>query len=167
MFEIGQIVVTRNSGVCQIISEEEINFGVGSKKYLILKPFFVNDDKATKIFIPYENIESNLRNLISKEEVYTLIDSISKMEKNWITDPKLRRTKFEEAHKNGNLKDIIQIIKSLYIQNEELKENKKTLSMLDREIFVKLQKDIYQEFAIVLNVNPSEVEKIIITKIIE
>ena len=167
MFEIGQIVVTKNSGVCQIISEEEINFGVGSKKYLILKPFFVNDDKATKIFIPYENIESNLRNLISKEEVYTLIDSISKMEKNWITDPKLRRTKFEEVHKNGNLKDIIQIIKSLYIQNEELKENKKTLSMLDREIFVKLQKDIYQEFAIVLNVNPSEVEKIIITKIVE
>ena len=80
MFEIGQIVVTRNSGVCQIISEEEINFGVGSKKYLILKPFFVNDDKATKIFIPYDNIKSNLRKLISKEEVYTLIDSISKME---------------------------------------------------------------------------------------
>ena len=63
--------------------------------------------------------------------------------------------------------DIIQIFKSLYIQNEEFKENKKTLSMLDREIFVKLQKDIYLEFAIVLNVNPSEVEKIIITKFVE
>ena len=32
MIKIGQIVVTKNSGVCKIITEEEMNFGAGIKK---------------------------------------------------------------------------------------------------------------------------------------
>lgn len=165
MFEIGQIVVTKNSGVCQIVSEEEINFGAGNRKYFILKPYFITDDKGTKIFIPYDNANDSIRQLLSKNDVLELIDSIPTMERSWITDPKSRRLKFEEVHKSGNLRNIIQVVKSLYIQNEELKESKKTLSMLDKEFFVKLQNDIYQEFAIVLNMELSEVAKYIIARI--
>jgi len=167
MFKIGQIVVTKNSGVCQIVSEEEINFGVGNKKYFILKPYFLNDDKGTKIFIPYDNAELNIRNLLNKNEVLDLINSIPQIEKIWITDPKMRRIKFEEIYKSGDLKKIFQIVKSLYIQNEELKENKKTLSMLDREFFIKLQNDIYQEFAVILDKNISEIENFVLSKMAE
>lgn len=165
MFEIGQAVVTKNSGVCKISGKEEKDFGAGSKCYYVLKPYFGADGDTTKVYIPEDRLDVNLRPVMEKNKVIDLIDSMPTIEKLWYSDPKIRKLRFEEIYKSGDLSKICQLVKSLYLQSQELKVARRTLSMLDREFLVKLQNDIYQEFAVALDLSPSEVERFISARI--
>ncbi len=157
MFNIGQIVVVKNSGVCSIVSKEKMNFGMGETEYFVLKPYFSNAN-STKLYIPEDKAVLNLRELVSREQVINLINSMPGINKVWYNDSKIRKQKFEEMYKSGDLKLLCQLVKSLYLQNEELKLNKKTLSIIDREFLDKIQAEIYQEFAVALQIKPEEVE---------
>ena len=63
MFEIGQLVVAKNSGVCIIINKENKNFGIGENTYYVLKPYFYNENE-TLLYIPEDKLEMNLRNMV-------------------------------------------------------------------------------------------------------
>lgn len=164
IMEIGDIVVTKNSGVCRIVAREEKNFGIGPKPYLILKPYFAKDTDQTKIYIPADN-DSLIRPLMKKEEILKVIDAMPSLEKIWYSDQKVRKMKFEEIYKSGDIYQICQMIKSLYLHNEELKLTKHTLSMLDREYLNKLRDGIYQEFAVALGISCQEVDEYIAERI--
>lgn len=159
MIEIGQVVVTKNSGVCEIISKEEMSFSVGKREYFILKPIF-NEQNQTKIYIPVDQ-ENLIRPIMKKEEVLNIIDEMPKMKKIWFSDQKIRKTEFEKIYRSGDIYKICQMVKSLYLHNEELKVAKHTLSMLDRDYLNKLREGIYQEFAIVLELPYEKVEAFI------
>lgn len=161
MFEIGQNVVSKNSGVCKIVDKERKDFGIGEQMYFILEPCFRADSALSKVYIPEKSAETQLRYVMEKQEVLSLIGTLSSLERLWYADPKIRRQKFEEIYKSGNIQKICQLIKSLYLQNEEMKKLKKTLSMLDRDFLDKLQKDINEEFAIALDMDLAEVPSFI------
>lgn len=159
MIEIGQVVVTKNSGVCEVLGKEEMSFSVGKREYFILKPIF-NEKNQTKIYIPID--QNNLiRPIMEKEEVLKIIDKMPKMERIWFNDQKIRKVEFEKIYRSGDIYMICQMVRSLYLHNEELKLAKHTLSMLDREYLNKLKEEIYQEFAIVLDIPYEKVEKYI------
>ena len=84
---------------------------------------------------------------------------IAKAEKFWENDPKQRRQMFEDMYKSKDLKSRYQLIKSLHLQNEELKKQKKSLSMLDKDFFDKIQRDIVEELSLVLEVSLEEARK--------
>ena len=50
MIKIGQIVVTKNSGVCKIITEEEMNFGAGIKNIMFYVQFLLKINHQKFIF---------------------------------------------------------------------------------------------------------------------
>ncbi len=162
--KIGNVVVTKNSGVCTIVDKQEMSFGGKNKEYFILKPYFENEKNQTKIFIPCDNL-TLIRPVLEKEKILEIINKMPKMTKIWDNDQKIRKAKFEEIYKSGDLYGICQIIKSLHLQNEELKLTKHTLSMLDREYYDSLKKGIYQEFAVSLGINYDEVETFIFNQI--
>ena len=163
MFEIGQKVVSKNSGVCIINHKELKNFGIGEQEYLVLEPYFKTGTGTSKIYIPEAKAEEQLRGLLDKNEVMTIIKKMGMIEKIWYTDPKIRRQKFEEIYRTGDVLSICQLIKSLYAQSEIMKQQKKTLSMVDREFLDKFVKDIHEEFAIVLDKDVRDIPKFIIS----
>ena len=81
--------------------------------------------QASKTYIPVDKADVQLRKLITKKEAKDLLKYISKAERVWENDPKQRRQMFEEMYKSRDLKNVCQLIKSLYLQNEELKKQKK------------------------------------------
>lgn len=164
MFKVGKAVVTRSAGVCKIIAVENHDFGIGEQPYFVLTPLFPKNANATKTFVPESKAEMSLRPVVKKADVLKIINSMPSIEKIWYSDPKIRRTKFEEIYKSGDLLKICQIIKSLFLQKEELKTNKRTLSMLDHEFLLKLRNDINEEFAVALKITPAEVDKMISEK---
>lgn len=161
MFEIGQKVVSKNSGVCIIDHKEMKNFGIGEQMYLVLEPYFKTGTGTSKIYIPEIKAAEQLRELLDKKEVMSIIQKMGSIERVWYTDPKIRRQKFEEIYRKGDVLSICQLIKSLYTQNEIMKQQKKTLSMVDREFLDKFVKDIHEEFAIVLDMDIQEIPKFI------
>lgn len=161
---IGDIVVTKDSGVCKIIDKEIKDFGIGPKTYLILRPYFAKETDQSKIFIPEDN-KNLIRPVMKKEEVLKVIDNIPLLESVWYTDQKIRRLKFEEMYRTGDVNKICQLIKTLVNRNEELKLSKHTLSMLDKEFLDKLKEGICQEFAIALNMPFESIESFIAEKV--
>lgn len=162
--DLGDIVVTKTSGVCRIVNKEEKDFGAGPIIYLILKPYFSLDEDTTRVYIPEKN-NNLIRPLMTKEKVLSLIDEMPKLERVWYSDQKLRKSKFEEIYRSGDVNLVCQAIKSLYLHNEELKQNKQTLSMLDRDYLNKLRESLYQEFAVVLDIPFLEVDNYIAERI--
>lgn len=156
MFKIGQKVFSKNSGICLIVAMEEINFGIGTQEYFVLESYF---NKGSKTYIPVNKADVQLRNLITKAEVKKLLKHLSSCERVWISDPKLRRQKFEEMYKANDLYIICQLVKSLYIQNEELKTQKKSLSMLDKDFLDKMMKDLKEEMSLALNVDLNKMQE--------
>ena len=57
--------------------------------------------------------------------------------------------------------EYVKLLKSLYLQNEQLKLTKHTLSMLDKECLNNLKKAIFQEFAVAFELPFDEVESFI------
>ena len=158
--KIGDIVVTKNSGVCIIVDKQEIVFGGNTKEYFILNQYFENENNRAKIFVPCDNL-SLIRPVINKEKVLEIIRQMPLMEKIWDNDQKIRKAKYEEIYKSGDIYGICQIVKSLYLQNEQLKLTKHTLSMLDKECLNNLKKAIFQEFAVAFELPFDEVESFI------
>lgn len=164
MFEIGQIVVTKNSGVCRIINKEKKDFGIGENIYLVLQPYFQTAN-STLLYIPEDKASFNIRQLINKQQALSLIDDFPNINRVWYSDSKIRHQKFEEMYKSGDLKKLCQLMKSLYLQNQDLKESKKTLSLIDLEFLNKLQTSLYQELSIALSIDINEINDFIKSRI--
>ena len=159
MFKVGQKVYSQTSGVCVISLMEKKNFGIGEKEYLVLESIFKK--QSLKTFIPADKADTQLRNLITKKEAKDLLKYIKTAERVWESDPKVRRQKFEDMYKSKDLKTICQLIKSLYLQNEELKKIKKSLSMLDKDFLDKLQTDIIEEMSLVFEISLEESKELL------
>ena len=159
MFKVGQKVYSQTSGVCVISLMEKKNFGIGEKEYLVLESIFKKQSSQT--FIPAAKADTQLSNLITKKEAKDLLKYIKTAERVWESDPKVRRQKFEDMYKSKDLKTICQLIKSLYLQNEELKKIKKSLSMLDKDFLDKLQTDIIEEMSLVFEISLEESKELL------
>lgn len=161
MFDIDQIVVKKDTGVYLIVGKENIDLGLGLQEYLVLKPYFRTNKGST--YLPSNKADEFLRYLISKEEAEDVIKSIPSLERFWINDPKQRKTEFDRLAKTGDLKNYCLVIKSIYLQAEDLRQNRKMLSTNDRNIYDKLKNAINEELSLVLDMKLEDVEPHIIS----
>lgn len=83
----------------------------------------------------------------------------------WIDDINLRKLKYLEILKKGNKKDIAALIRTLYLQKQERKKEGKKLNINYEKIMNEAEKLLNQEFALVLNIDQSEVVPFILEKI--
>lgn len=161
MFDINQIVVKKDTGVYLIVGKENIDLGLGLQEYLVLKPYFRTNKGST--YLPSDKADEFLRYLISKEEAEDVIKSIPSLERFWINDPKQRKNEFDRLAKTGDLKNYCLVIKSIYLQAEDLRQNRKMLSTNDRNIYDKLKNAINEEMSLVLDMKLEDVEPHIIS----
>lgn len=143
--------------VCKII-EIKANY-YQNKDYYVLVPV---SDTSLKNLIPIDS--SCLKKLITKDEIQKLI---SKMANIPIID--INSKQIENEYKNllssGKYEDLIKVIKTTYLRNQERLKNHKRLGDKDEYYFTKAENYLYQEFSIVLNMNIEEVKNYIIKAI--
>ena len=157
MFKIDSYVVYRKD-VCKItnITNKYNNL------YYELSPI---NDNSLKIDVLTSNNDS-IRELISKEDIYKIINSIPSI-KTIDLDNKYIENEYKELLKNSTHEDLISIIKTAYLRNNErIKQNKK-LSDKDKNYFEKAEEYLYNEFSIVLNMNYDDTKKFVIDKVKE
>lgn len=159
MFELNEVVIHKSAGACVICDIVTQNFGGGDNQYYLLKPkfpTFVN--KALEIYLPIARESEFIRKPLTKTAVLNLINSIPTMEKIWITDAKTRKLKFEQIHQSGDMKGLCQLIKLLYVEPEFFN---KPMSLTDRNFLNKIRTNVFDEFAVSLQIQPKEVENYI------
>jgi len=155
MFKAGEYVVYKRN-VCKI---KELKM-VGDKKYYVLEPI---DDKSLTISVLFDNSKV-LRSIISKEDSEKLIESIPHIEIIKIND-KTIENEYKTLINTGKLEDLIKIIKTTYLRNEERLSNNKKIGEKDENYFNKAETLLYNELSISLGKSYEDTKKYVFDKV--
>ena len=83
-------------------------------------------------------------------EVYSLINTMPHTESIWIEDINLRKEKYTKILKSGDNKQLVKLIRTLYLEKEKKKVEGKKLYVNDEKIMTDAEKLLHEEFALVL-----------------
>ena len=148
--------------VCKVkeIKKNKMN----GKDYYILVPI---NDESLIIDVPTDNRMGFIRNIISKEDAEKLIKKIPKIETLKNIDDKYIEKTYKELLYNGDLEDLIKIIKTTYLRNDfRIKSNKK-ISDKDKTYFEKAEEYLYNELSISLNMSFNDTKNYIFKSVQE
>ncbi len=157
MFNIGDYLIYRRD-VCQL---KEIKNN-DSKDYYVLVPI---NDKSLKIDVPIIKQCDNIRPLMTKDEILNLIKEIPKIKEVEIPDNRFVENEYKKLLLTGTEEDLIKIIKTTYLRNQERLDNNKKAGDKDNMYFKLAERYLYQEVSIVLNMSYDEAKKYIVDEV--
>lgn len=130
MFQENDVVMYEATGVCRVQKIGYPDFIKEQKRqYYFLKPLHSACDN---IFVPVDN-GAKMRKILTKEQAAKLVEEIPGMEATWIEDDSNRETVYKEAVQSFDCRELLKIIKCLYLKITERKnEGKKPLQMDER-----------------------------------
>ena len=135
---------------------------MNGKDYYILVPI---TDESLIIEAPTDNRMGFIRDVISKEEAEKLIKKIPKIETLKNFDDKYIEKTYKELLYNGDLVDLIKIIKTTYIRNDNRIKSNKKISDKDKTYFEKAEEYLYNELSISFNMSCDETKEYIIDEV--
>lgn len=164
MFKVNDTIMYGTQGICKIVEIAEKDFMGAKKEYYVLKP--INDAGAT-LFAPKNNvkIEAKMRRILSKEEIYELIEAMPYEEANWVSNENERREKYKGIIAGGDHVELIKMIKALYFHKEERETDGKHLYLSDERFLKEAERILYDEFQYVLKIQKEELLNFIFTRI--
>ncbi len=156
MFQVGDTILYGTRGVCKIQSIEELNFSGKKQEYYILIPVY---NQVSTFYVPIHNevLTKKMNHILSAEEIYELIRAMPDEKTIWIENENARRERFQAIISGNNRKELVQLIKTLYLHQEKQKEKGKKLHIADERFLKEAEKLLYNEFALVLDMEPNEV----------
>lgn len=165
MFNKGDTVLYGSSGVCRVEGTKQQELYDTMIEYLVLKPVY---DENSTVFVPVRNKElmSKIIPILSEKQVYEFIDNIPNEETIWIEDDKQRKQLYQDIISRFDRKQLVQIIKTLYLHKISQQEKGRKLHQCDEQILRQAEKLLYSEFAVALNIPVDEILPLI-TKQIE
>ena len=163
-YAIGDTVMYATQGVCRIVDIEKKEFAGVTAEYYVLKPVYTPN---STVYVPLANgtLTGRMRRLLSKEEVGALIQAMPQEPSVWIADENARKESHREVLAKGDHRQLIQAIKSVYLHRKELQEQGRKLHMTDERFFKEAEKMLYDEFALVLGIQPDQVLPFILSRI--
>lgn len=116
------------------------------------------DDESLIIDIPTENKTGFLRSIISTEDAKKLVEKIPTIEPLKNINEKNLEVQYKDMLNTCNHENLIKIIKTTYLRNEDRVNSKKRISEKDSTYFKLAEKYLYNELAISLNMTVDKVK---------
>ena len=160
MPDIGSLVIYGSNGICRITDKRKEKLCGTKNEYYVLTPV---DNAGAMIFVPADNeaLLAKMKNILSENDIISLIKSIDDNELWWIDDSKKRNELFSVILENGDRTELLRLIKCIYLKRKELSSTGKKLWLSDENTLKKAEKIINAEFSMVLGISPEEVEQFI------
>lgn len=164
MFGVGDYIVYGSNGVCKVEKIGNIDSpGISKDKiYYTLCPYYI---KGSKIFTPADNQKVIMRSVLSKEEAINLIDDIKNIESLWSLDVKNREVEYKAALKKCDCRELIKIIKTIYLHKQSRLADGKKVTAGDEKYFHMAEESLYGELAIPLEMNKDDVKEYVIARV--
>lgn len=156
MFKINDYVVYKRD-VCQIYDMKVIN----DKEYYVMHPI---DDETLTINVPVVNSFGHLRNVLSKKAAEELIGKIPEIPVIETMD-RMIENQYRVLLQSGKLEDLICIIKTSYLRNDERKKNGKKIGEIDDSYFKLAEKILYNELSISLSKSYDETRNYVVESV--
>ncbi len=157
MYQIGEAVVEKHSGLCQIQDIREEDFmGRGAVLYYVLQPFH---DKGALVYVPAYSVEEKLRPLHRSEELKSYIENVKAKSMAWNNNDKERQQKFQSIVKEGTMEEQLLLMKTLIEKRKELVESGKKFRAVDERVLHELEMLVLPEVKQVLGMEAEELIK--------
>ncbi len=151
MYNVDDIVVFRRD-VCRVKGRKKSDF-TGEMCY-ILVPYNSTDDSVT-MQVPVSNKAGHLRDLVTKEQIEELIRNAPAIE-TLESKPANMKSQYAALMKGDSLEELICIIKTSYLRNDERMRNHKKLASIDAEYLEKAENFLYSELSVALQMSYEE-----------
>lgn len=162
----GQHVIYGASGICLIDDIKEISFYSGDtgKMYCILHPL---KNKESAIYLPLDNkkLIAKIRPLLTKKEIDDLLMGIADQIPEWENDRRRRAEIFNETLANGHTRELLLMIRCIYLKRSELLHKNKNLAVSDSNVLKAAEVLVEDEFSHVLNIQKDDVGEYIRNKL--
>lgn len=156
MFQLNDTVIYGNHGVCKITEIGTLSISVAdkNKQYYTLRPVY---QPSAVIYAPVENPKTLMRPVISKEGAEALIKEIPDIDSVWITNEKEREHQYKAALQTCDCRELVKIIKTLYLRKAARIQNGKKVTAVDEKYFRLAEAQLYEELAFALDMERSHV----------
>lgn len=163
MFELNEYVTHISGGICQIkeITTLSIPGADKNRKYYVLMPVRGN---GSTVYVPVDN-DAAMRKIVTEDEALRLIDEIPGIEEMTIENEKLRETTYREAIKSCDLRNLVSVLKNLYVRRTKRIEEGKKTTATDDKYFKIAEDNLYSELAFVLGRDKKEMRDFIFQRI--
>jgi CarD family transcriptional regulator len=166
LLDVNDVVMYAREGLCVITEISQREIGDGRKKYYKLKHIF--DDGST-IFIPVSNesLMSKIRPILSVGEIHEIIKRMPEAEPIRLEaySDTTRKAEYKELLANGDIEDVVKLIKTLYMRHQTREHEGKSAYVSDKKFMKHAEKLLYEEFAYVLGIEPNQVVSYIAERI--
>lgn len=156
MYRKNDIVMYAAQGVCKITDITKKEFNDELIEYYVLKPVY---SENALIYVPTgsESLMGKMRHVLSEEEIYEIIRKLPDENAEWIENEHVRKEQYRQILSQGDRKALIGMIKALYYHKQGLLEKGKKLHVSDERFFKEAERILYDEFALVLNIETDQV----------
>lgn len=166
MYKVGDYIVYGSTGVCMI--EDIIARDSEDEKeqlFYMLTPLY----SSCTIYTPVNNTKVFMRPVITKDEAEELIDIIPSIR------PKAYHNRatnqlteyYKNSLKTNNCFDLIELCMSIYAKEQEAKQQKRKLGVVDQRFMKQAEELLFGELAVALDIDKSRVEDYITSRVNE
>lgn len=165
MFEVGEYIVYGTKGVCQVEDITTMQMGdMPKSQYYVLQPV---GQKGSKIYVATNNQKTIMRKILTPSEARELVQEIPQIEELWLDNEKVREEKYKECIRSCECRDLVKIIKTLYLRKEKRIREGKKITATDERYLKMAEDNLYSELSIPLGVEKAEMPAYISTHIEE
>ncbi len=153
--KVGDCIHYGAHGVCRVCGRENKKLGRESRDYFLLRP---TGEENILLYLPVDALPEKvkLRRIMSAQEIYDLVEREQGREESWISDSKLRREICNKTLRNGDIGELIRLIKTMHDHEASLPTGK-ALPMSDLELMRSAEKQLFNEFQFVLEIGKEQV----------
>ncbi len=161
MFSIGDVVIYGATGVCKVTDIVTSNLTGVMREYYILRP--VDTDKSI-IYVPVDNdrLTSRMRVVPTSSQLREILSKVKGERLDWISDYQLRTQMFQQILSEGDIVEIIKLIRALHTYQLELSNRGKRLVKSDERIYKECAKLLCSEISLILKIEKSEILPLIL-----
>ena len=166
MYERGDVVLYSAHGVCRITDIANKTMAGETAEYYVLQPVY---EQGSTLFLPTgnEKLTAKMRRMPSAEELQALIRSLPDEPPLWMEDENARRERYREVISDGDCRELMRLIRTLYLQRKKQQERGKHLRLSDERFLKEAERMLHDEFALVFHLDRNEVEAFIRSQIPE
>ena len=160
LFNIGDTVVYGAQGICRIAGFDTKTIGKADIKYYVLKPMF---NENTAVFVPVENatLTEKMKSVLTKSQAEQLILKIDDIDVIKFSGENQKREQYKAVLASNDREKLISLIKTIRLERDIRRDSGKKLNINDEQTLRKAEMLLYNELAIVYNVEPDNVKNII------
>ena len=161
MYGIGEKIVYGAQGVMEIVDIVDQTVGDMTRKYYVMREYASPTSSLTYVPVDNEALVSNLKPLLTKDEIIDAIKQSKSIEIEWIEENRARSESYKRILASANRVSIlamIQLVRSTGVRREE--EGKKNY-IADENVMKKAEKMINTEFSLVLGIPEEDVAEFI------